>query len=83
MYLHCSFSWLLYCCAQITHAALEAKHSQVTEVQQRLAELQAKLAGYHHLPASVLGAQMMLQQASERLAEKQAKLQSRLAEIDE
>jgi hypothetical protein len=54
----------------------------VTEVQQRLVELQAKLAGYHHLPASMLGAQMMLQQASERLAEKQARLQSRLAEID-
>jgi hypothetical protein len=67
---------------QITHAALEAKRSQVTEVQQQLAELLAKLAGYHHLPASMLGAQMMLKQASERLAENQARLQSRLAEID-
>lgn len=67
---------------EITHAALEADHNRVTELQQRLAGLQAKLASYHHLPASMLGAELALQQASERLVEKQANLQSRLADIE-
>eukprot|EP00775_Hariotina_reticulata_P002290 gene2290-2600_t len=66
---------------EITHAALLDKHAQVMQLQQRQAELQSKLDSYHHLPASKLGAEMMLKQAQSRLREKQAKLQVLLADM--
>jgi hypothetical protein len=66
---------------QITHAALLDKHAQVTQLQQRLTELQSKMGSYNHLPASKLGAEMMLKQAQSRLREKQTKLQILLADM--
>ncbi|KAF8063810.1 hypothetical protein HT031_003667 [Scenedesmus sp. PABB004] len=66
---------------QVTHGALVARAARVEELGARLAELRGELAGFHCLPDSVLGARMMLDQESERLAEKQARLTSRLADM--
>lgn len=66
---------------QVTHAALLAKHARVAELQAALGGLQAQLAGYHHLPASKLGADMMLRQAQAQLREQQERLQAHLADM--
>jgi hypothetical protein len=50
-------------------------------LQERASELQSQLEAYHNLPASTLGAGMMLQQARERLQAAQERLESGLAEL--
>ncbi len=66
---------------QLHHSILVAKQHDVTELQRRLAEMQAQLEGYHNLPASMLGAQMMLKQAKERLQASQERLEAGLAHL--
>lgn len=51
----------------------------MAELQERLSGLQARLGAYHNLPASTLGASMMLKQARQRLASLQEQLEARLA----
>jgi hypothetical protein len=65
---------------QLTHGALVTHSERVEELRARLASLQTRLDGYHNLPPSLLGARMMLQQATARLQDKQAALQARLAD---
>jgi hypothetical protein len=66
---------------QIRHSSLVERRAALRQLQSRAAELQAQLAGYHSLPPSMLGAGMMLQQARERLAAAQERLESGLADL--
>lgn len=66
---------------QIHHSTLVGKRASVQQLQARAVELQAQLASYHSLPASALGANMMLQQARERLRAAQERLEAGLADL--
>ena len=66
---------------QIHHSTLVARGAALQQLQARAAELQAQLESYHSLPASALGAGMMLQQARERLRAAQERLESGLADL--
>lgn len=65
---------------QITHSALEEKHSQIQELQQRLAGVQQQLNKYHELPATLLGARMKLDEAKKQLAEKRMRFEAQMVE---
>lgn len=67
--------------AQIHHTALVERAAALGALQERAAALQARLDSYHNLPASELGAKVMLQQARERLAAAQQQLESGLADL--
>lgn len=75
--LHCPQTppWSL---VQITHAKLVSKQQGVAQMQQALAEKQTELDSYHHLPASLLGARMMLEKAEKRLNDRKQELQLRI-----
>eukprot|EP00877_Chromochloris_zofingiensis_P007688 jgi/Chrzof1/3172/Cz12g14150.t1 len=67
---------------ELLHANLVAKHGSVKDSQQHLAVLKARLATYHNLPASVLGASMMLKQARERLQASEERLEAGLVLLE-
>ncbi|KAI8468054.1 MAG: hypothetical protein J3K34DRAFT_22154 [Monoraphidium minutum] len=66
---------------EIHHSTLVERRAALQQLQVRAAELQAQLAAFHSLPASALGAGMMLGQARERLRAAQERLESGLAEL--
>ncbi|GBF90420.1 hypothetical protein Rsub_03416 [Raphidocelis subcapitata] len=66
---------------EIHHSNLVERSAALQGVQGRAEELQSQLEAYHNLPASALGAGMMLQQARERLRAAQERLESGLAEL--
>jgi hypothetical protein len=55
------------------------QHARLQDAQQRLADLQAQLAGYHELPATLLGARMRLQGARAQLEDTHERFQVQLA----
>lgn len=64
---------------ELRHNALRDKSRQVQELQQKVEQMRAKLAEYDGLPASILGANMVLKKMKEKLVTVQKKLENGLA----
>eukprot|EP00878_Enallax_costatus_P012932 GHUV01013505.1.p1 GENE.GHUV01013505.1~~GHUV01013505.1.p1 ORF type:complete len:260 (+),score=82.80 GHUV01013505.1:335-1114(+) len=63
----------------ITHAKLVEKSQEVAQLQQMLTEKQEELSSYHDLPPSLLGAELQLSKAEDRLNARKQDVEARIA----